>query len=339
MGTYLEFILHLAPVELDFISQGVRKPMKKIFLLMVLPITSLKAGTWDLLGKWYLDSKNDQTQDLVWNTRLMQTESIWYRDNGLPVFISSISAKGLTHTGKYIRENKQGLDYADGMYFSFMGDSIRAYKDTESAGPLQIIRSYQTPLPLKSSGQLVIETDGKSFKKWHTWSGATDGNTAIKVSFASVTGKNTFDIKYFTHVFVYDLASSNLPDNDSTLTPVSSFRVNPEHSRHQYIQGAEVANGKVYIQLGGLHNAANDHKGVILEYSITGTYIQTHVFQAHKVINTAWQQDIYPNYLKVEYEGLMIKNDILYAQVFYFYGFFSPFTYKSLVYEVFDTKR
>ena len=220
-------------MELDFIYQGEKKQMKKIRLLMVLPLAfSLNAGTWDLLGKWHLDSKNDQTQDLVWNTRLMQTESIWYRDNGLPVFISSISAKGLTHTGKYIRENKQGLDYAGGMYFSFMGDYIRAYKDSESAGPLHIIRSYRTPLPMKSSGKLVVDTDGKAFKKWHTRSGATDGKTAIKVSFASVTGNNLSDIKHFTHVFVYNLASSNLPDNDSVLTPVSSFRIKPEHCRN-----------------------------------------------------------------------------------------------------------
>ncbi|PAJ71442.1 hypothetical protein CJF42_25890 [Pseudoalteromonas sp. NBT06-2] len=311
---------------------------KTLAISSLLMALNCDAATWDLLEKWKLDSDDDQTQDLIWNTKNARTESFLQRNNKYPNKIYNVSGNANTFSGKFLSSEKQGMDYANNMYFGITGDSVRVYEDNDNPGDIPLYRTFKTPTPMTSAGSVVVDTDGNSFPSWTTWAGATDGNTLVKVSVANVSGSLSQDTKNYTHIFVYNLDSYNLPINNSTLNAVSSFRVAPEYSRNQTVQAAEVANGMVYIQLGGLHNASNDHKNVILEYTLGGTYIQTHEFQAHKVMNTGTAEDIYPNYLHVEYEGLMIKDNLLYAQVFYHYGYTDQ-TYKSLIYEVVDTNR
>lgn len=310
----------------------------KLVISSLLLASNCNAETWDILEKWKLESKSDQTQELVWNTKTLKTEVFIQRSNALPTKIYSMSENSALYLNKYFSNEKQGIDYANNMYFGITDSSAHLYKDNDNTGDIPRYRYYNLPLPFRSSGNVIVDTDGRDFPNWTSWSGATDGNVVIKVANANVSGDIDEDTKNYTHVFVYNLDSNNLPANNSTIEPVSSFRISPTYSRSQVVQGAEVANGKVYVQLGGFHPSNVDHRNVILEYTLGGTYIQTHHLQAHKVIHTGLDVEINPKYLKVEYEGLMVKNGILYTQVFYGYGHTSQ-KYKSVIYEVLNTAR
>lgn len=304
------------------------------------PPPKSSSSTWDVLHKWRLPSKNEQTQDIVWNSRLNRTVAFRQIDD-----TSIVSLWSLNHdTDSSLNKSsslKQGWDYADGYYLHF-SNKIRAFKDCSSgscsSGRMSPEKTFNLIQPTRASGNIKIQTDGKTFSGWGTWAGATDGRYAVTASFAKVENNSISNTKNYLHVFVYKFNTSNLSSNSSHLHPIRAFRVPPKYSRNQYVQGAEVANNKVYVQLGGLHNYDNDYKNVILEFTIDGKYIQTHELEAKNVINTGSTESNYPSYLHVEYEGLMEKNGKIYAQVFYQYGWSSKTT-KSLVYQAIDSSR
>jgi hypothetical protein len=315
--------------------------MKKLLLATLFLTTTVEASTWDVLHKWFIPSKDAQTQEIVWNTNLNQTVSLRQHNNSNSESeLWSLYSNTATNTGQLMYAH-QSVDYADNNYFIF-GSTIKVVPECVYGpcpnGFLQTGRTIKLSQPKVSSGNVKINTDGKSFSSWGTWAGATDGQYAMTVSFANVGSSYTANIKSYTHVFLYNFNTSNLPNNGTTLNPIRAFRIAPEHSRNQSVQGAEIANGKVYIQLGGLHNYDNDYKNVILEYTMEGKYVQTHEFEAKNVINTGSTESNNPSYLHAEYEGLMEKNGKIYAQVYYQYGTFSK-THKSVVYEAIDSSR
>ncbi|ESP94647.1 MULTISPECIES: RICIN domain-containing protein [Pseudoalteromonas] len=318
--------------------------MKKLIpilpALLAVPMLSHSA-TWDVLHKWHVPSKDEQTQDVVWNSRLNRTVVFRQVDNTSTVSLWSMSGNNDYSLNK-TSAVKQGWDYADGHYFAF-SNKIQAFHDCThspcATGQMHADRIFNLVQPTRSTGNIKIDTNGQSFSGWHTWAGATDGNHAVTVSFPNLqSGSYQSNTKNYLHVFIYPFNTKSLNSNSSTIQPISAFKVPTQYSRNQYVQGAEIANGKVYVQLGGLHNYDNDYKNVILEFTMDGQYIQTHEFEAKKPINTGSTESSYPSYLHVEYEGLMEKHGKIYSQVYYQYGWTSKTT-KSLVYEAIDSNR
>lgn len=285
--------------------------------------------TWDVYSKFYSSDKLDM-QDIAWNsfdqqmyifrehddTKVLQMDEVYKGDP------SRVNDTGTRLPGH------QSFDILDNKIYHASGSGVGVWDLHARKG-----EKPKFVIGLQIDSNAVSLPQGLKFSGW-TWSNtAVSDQYIVRSAYPNVTlsghweERNKKD-RIHRHMFVYEHDKNGRKAKLKYTWQLQGIE--------QMMQGVEVTNNRVYAIFGGILKYKKDHLIKVQEYTLDGSLLREHRFNADKVISTGWQERNIPGYLKVEAEGLTVKDGKVLAGIRYDYGDVGR-KYKSLIYQVFDS--